>query len=72
MSSIETKTNSHLDLDIGYSKKITYDSNKDLVFNLYGNNILNNTIRNHSSMVKDHVPVQGTNYGIDVSIRYNF
>jgi len=72
MSSIETKTNSHLDLDIGYSKKITYDSNKDLVFNLYGNNILNNTIRNHSSMVKDHVPVQGANYGVDVSMRYNF
>ncbi|MDG2106055.1 MAG: TonB-dependent receptor [Gammaproteobacteria bacterium] len=72
MSSIETKTNSHLDLDIGYSKKITYDSNKDLVFNLYGNNILNKTIRNHSSLIKDHVPVQGANYGIDVSMRYNF
>ncbi|MBT6734577.1 MAG: hypothetical protein HOA86_03320, partial [Gammaproteobacteria bacterium] len=48
------------------------DSNKDLVFNLYGNNILNKTIRNHSSLIKDHVPVQGANYGIDVSMRYNF
>ena len=26
MSSIETKTNSHVDLDIGYSKKIVFDS----------------------------------------------
>ena len=72
MSSIETKTNSHVDLDIGYSKKIIFDSHKDLIINIYGNNILNNTVRNHSSFVKNEVPMPGANFGIDVSLGYTF
>ena len=72
MSSIESKTNSHVDLDIGYSKKIILDSHKDIIINIYGNNILNNTIRNHSSFVKDNVPMPGANFGIDVSLGYAF
>ena len=72
MSSIETKTNSHVDLDIGYSKKIIFDSHKDLIINIYGNNILNNTVRNHSSFVKNEVPMPGGNFGIDVSLGYTF
>ena len=72
MSSIETKTNSYIDLDIGYSKKIVFDSHKDLIINVYGNNILNNTVRNHSSFVKNEVPMPGANFGIDVSLGYTF
>ena len=72
MSSIETKTNSHVDLDIGYSKKIVFDSHKDLIINIYGNNILNNTVRNHSSFVKNEVPMPGANFAIDVSLGYTF
>ncbi|MBT3697343.1 MAG: hypothetical protein HOG46_02655, partial [Gammaproteobacteria bacterium] len=72
MSSIETKTNSYLDLDVGYSKKIVLDSHKDLLFNVYGHNILDKAIRNHSSLIKDHVPMAGANYGVDVSMRYKF
>ena len=72
MSSIETKTNSNLDLDIGYSKKIVLDSRKDLLFNVYGHNILDKAIRNHSSLIKDHVPMAGANYGLDISMRYKF
>lgn len=72
MSSIETKTNSYVDLDIGYSKKIIFDSHKDLIINIYGNNILNNTVRNHSSFVKNEVPMPGANFGIDVSLGYTF
>jgi iron complex outermembrane receptor protein len=72
MSSIETKTNSHIDLDIAYSKKIIIDAHQDIIINLYGNNILNNTIRNHSSFVKDNVPMPGANFGIDVSLGYTF
>ena len=72
MSSKETKTNSHVDLDIGYTKKIIFDSHKDLIINIYGNNILNNTIRNHSSFVKNEVPMPGANFGIDVSLGYTF
>ena len=72
MSSIETKTNSFVDLDIGYSKKIIFDSQKDLIVSVYGNNVLNNTIRNHSSFVKDNVPMPGANYGLDLSLNYKF
>ena len=72
MSSIETKTNSFVDLDIGYSKKIIFNSHQDLIINIYGNNILNNTIRNHSSFVKDNVPMPGANFGLDVSLGYKF
>ena len=49
-----------------------FDSHKDLIINLYGYNILNNTVRNHSSFVKDNVPMPGANFGIDVSLGYTF
>ena len=72
MSSIETKTNSYINLDLGYSKKIIFDSHKSLIIDMYGNNVLNKTIRNHTSLVKDNVPMAGANFGIDVSLRYKF
>lgn len=72
MSSIETKTNSYIDLDLGYSKKFIYNTHQDVIINIYGNNILNQAIRNHASLVKDHVPMPGVNVGIDVSLRYKF
>ena len=72
MSSIETKTNSHIDLDLGYSKKIIFDSHRSFIIDMYGNNILNKTIRNHSSFVKDNVPTAGANFGINMSLKYKF
>lgn len=72
MSSIETKTNSHIDLNLGYSKKITLNSNRDLLINLYGNNLLNKTMRNHASLVKDHVPLPGANFGVTMSLQHMF
>ncbi|MDG2159026.1 MAG: TonB-dependent receptor [Gammaproteobacteria bacterium] len=72
MSSIETKTNSYVDLDLGYSKKFIYNSNQDVIINIYGNNLLNQAIRNHTSLVKDHVPMPSANYGIDLSMIYKF
>ena len=72
MSSIETKTNSYVDLDLDYSKKFIYNSNQDVIINIYGNNLLNQAIRNHTSLVKDHVPMPSANYGIDLSMIYKF
>ena len=57
---------------MGYSKKIIFDSHKSLIIDMYGNNVLNKTIRNHTSLVKDNVPMAGANFGIDVSLRYKF
>ena len=72
MSAIETKTNSHIDLNLGYSKKIIFDSHKSLIIDMYGNNVLNKTIRNHTSLVKDNVPMPGANFGINISMKYKF
>jgi hypothetical protein len=55
-----------------YQLVIPFDSHKDLIINIYGNNILNNTVRNHSSFVKNEVPMPGGNFGIDVSLGYTF
>ena len=68
----ETKTKSYIDIDLAYSKKIRFDSKRDLNIKVYGDNVLNKTIRNHSSFVKDNVPTPGANFGIDVSLSYKF
>ena len=41
-----------------YSNKIAISSNYDLNVNLFGNNLLDRTRRNHASFVKAHVPYQ--------------
>ena len=71
-SSIETVTNSYVDLGIKYSNKIKLVSDYDIDVNIYGNNLLDRTRRNHSSFVKEHVPLPATSFGFDVSLNYNF
>ena len=71
-SSIETGTSSYVDLDLGYTKKFIYSPSQDLIINIYGSNLLNQAIRNHASLIKDHVPLQGKSVGVDVSLRYKF
>ncbi len=71
-SSIESGTSSYIDLDLGYSKKFIYNSHQDIILNIYGSNLLNQAIRNHASLIKDHVPMPGKSVGIDVSLRYKF
>ena len=44
----------------------------DIDVNIYGNNLLDRTRRNHSSFVKEHVPLPATSFGFDVSLNYNF
>ena len=71
-SSIETKTNSHLDLSIKYSDKIALSNLYDLNINLFASNLLDQTRRNHASFVKAHVPLPGASFGFDVSVDYKF
>jgi hypothetical protein len=44
----------------------------DLNMNLFVNNLLDQTIRNHASFVKAHVPLPGASFGFDVSVDYKF
>lgn len=71
-SSIETSTNSYLDLGVNYSKKIAINNFYDLNVNLFANNLLDKTRRNHASFVKDHVPLPASSLGFDASIEYKF
>ena len=71
-SSIETKTNSHLDLSIKYSDKIALSNLYDLNINLFASNLLDQTRRNHASFVKAHVPLPGASFGFDISVDYKF
>ena len=54
------------------SQKIILDSRQSFIIDVYGNNVLNKTIRNHSSLVKDNVPMPGANFGINMSLKYKF
>tara|TARA_Y100000768_G_scaffold38088_2_gene25016 strand:- start:1504 stop:3504 length:2001 start_codon:yes stop_codon:yes gene_type:complete len=71
-SSIETTTNSYIDLGVKYSDKIQLSKTSDLNLNFFINNALDHTIRNHASFVKAHVPLPAASLGFDLSIDYNF
>tara|TARA_B100001113_G_scaffold7774_1_gene6348 strand:- start:11564 stop:13546 length:1983 start_codon:yes stop_codon:yes gene_type:complete len=71
-SSIETSTNSYTDLGVKYSNKMQVNKMYDLTLNLFANNLLDQTIRNHASFVKAHVPLPGSSLGFDVSVDYKF
>ncbi|MEL0280559.1 MAG: TonB-dependent receptor [Gammaproteobacteria bacterium] len=71
-SSIETSTNSYVDLAVKYTNKITLGDKQDLNVMLYGNNLLDKTRRNHASFVKAHVPLPAASFGFNVSLDYKF
>lgn len=71
-SSIETSSNSYSDLSLKYSDKIMISNLYDLNINLFANNLLDQTKRNHASFVKAHVPLPGSSFGFDVSLDYKF
>ena len=71
-SSIETKTNSYVNINIGIAKTLAITPDYDMALKFFANNILNKTVRNHESFVKDHVPAPGGNIGLMTSINYKF
>jgi iron complex outermembrane receptor protein len=71
-SSLEASTNSHLDLTMKYSDKIMISNLYDLNINLFASNLLDKTIRNHASFIKDEVPLPGASFGFDLSVDYKF
>ena len=71
-SSIETVTNSYVDLAMRYSNRFQLGSNTSLNMNIFGNNLLDKTRRNHASFVKAHVPLPAASFGFDMSLDYKF
>ena len=69
-SSIEAKTNSYINLNVGFSKIIPIGPDQNITLDIHANNILNKTIRNHESFVKDNVPTPGANFGMVINFDY--
>ena len=44
----------------------------DINLNLFAENILDKTRRNHASFVKAHVPLSGANFGFNISLDSKF
>ena len=55
-----------------YSDKIMISNLHDLNINLFASNLLDKTIRNHTSFIKDEVPLPGASFGFDLSVDYKF
>ncbi|MDG1486053.1 MAG: TonB-dependent receptor [Porticoccaceae bacterium] len=66
----ETATDGFQLLNLNLSKIIETSPGHDLTLSLFGKNLLNKVARNHSSFVKDEVPLAGRNLGLRAS--YSF
>jgi len=71
----ETPTKGYQMLDARLTKsydlgKLFAGSNSKLNVSLFGNNLLDEVARNHSSFVKDEVPLPGKNIGIKFSLKF--
>ena len=71
-SSIEKKTNSYVNLSAGVTKIFPIGTNQNLTLDIHANNLLNKTIRNHESFVKDNVPTPGAQFGMFLSFDYDY
>ena len=69
-SSLETKTNSYVCLDMKYTRGVTI-AGSDMLISVFGENLTNSSQRNHSSMVKNEVPLPGVRVGLELSIDYD-
>ena len=69
-SSIETKTNSYIGLDMKYSRGIRL-AGSDMLISVFGENLTNSSQRNHASFVKNEVPLQGVRVGLELSVDYD-
>ena len=66
----ETASDGFQMLNLNLSKTIEYSSGNFLTLSVFGKNLLDEVARNHSSFVKDEVPLAGRNLGIRAS--YSF
>ena len=69
-SSTETQTNSYVCLDMKYTKGVRL-AGSDMQITVFGENLTNSSQRNHSSMVKNEVPLPGVRVGLALSIDYD-
>ena len=66
----ETSTSSHQMLDLQLTRSFQFKSKAEIALTLYAKNLLDEAARNHSSFVKDQVPLPGKNFGIRLSGKF--
>jgi iron complex outermembrane receptor protein len=64
----ETSTAGYQMLDLRMSKELRLAKGQQLTISLFGKNLLDEVARNHTSFVKDEVPLAGRNIGLKVSL----
>ena len=66
----ETKTDSYQMLDTRLTRTFSVGEASELKLSILGTNLLDEVARNHSSFVKNEVPLAGRNYGAKFSYRF--
>ena len=66
----ESATSGYQMLDTRLTKTIDLSAGSVLKLSLFGNNMLNEVARNHSSFVKNEVPLPGKNYGMKFNLTF--
>ena len=64
----ETPTGGYRMLDLKLSRAINFDATTELSISLFATNLFDEVARNHTSFVKDDVPLPGTNYGMNFNL----
>ena len=66
----ETNTDGYQMLNAKLSRRFDLGGQGDLTVSLFGNNLLDEVARNHSSYVKTQVPLPGKNYGMRFNLTF--
>lgn len=66
----ETVTKGFQMLDARYSRKLVSESGTEVYASFFGHNLLDEVARNHSSFVKNEVPLAGRNVGVSFSVKF--
>ncbi len=71
VASTENPTRGYEMLDIRFSKVfLLREDSVGMTLSVYGKNLLNEIARNHTSFVKDHLPLPGRNYGVKLNFKF--
>ena len=70
LASSETATPSHQMLDLNLTQSFVLHSGADLQLTFFANNVFDEVARNHTSAVKDDLPLPGRNLGVGVHLTF--
>ena len=66
----ESVTDGYTMVDFDIRRSIAIGSDEELVLSVFGRNLMDEKARNHTSYVKNEVPLAGRNFGI--KLNFNF